>query len=471
MAELILSILKRILIAASLVGLTGFLVPTIFKIGESGLQSIVVLSFYVYCILSLFMHSNHKLFFVLSLPIFTQFLHIFQKYTFTTGANSIWRLLPFVILDVYLLHFLLRHNRSNVTENGLPSVVWLIASVLFLAISPNLQNIIWGGIVIYIFTIPLLFSYLQIVSQAHNFTQELEKYMCVLFVILGLGTFGLVYVGAGYKGSDNLLASRNIADTNVTMAYFILLWPFVLLYSVKNKVSVVFKTVLLAFFIGIVILSFSRGAVLIVVPLVLVTSLLAAAYINLRSLFAVAFVGYLYRDRITEFLKGQDLLYFWQLRFADMGSLNSVLTKLETISGRTEIHKTAYSLFLEKPLLGHGIGSFEILGPGFREAHSLWYTLLAEQGIVGTLFIYGLLAALLYRLIYLTLTRDRIYSTLLVAFICFIVFNHTVGSTFVILPGKSITVNCIAPLLLICMYVYSENVSRDQPAIKPSAGV
>ena len=471
MVELTLDIFKKMLAAVGLVCLIGILAPSIFKIGESTFQSIVVLSFYVYCIVSLFTHSRHKLFFVLSLPVFTQFLHIFQKYAFTTGANSIWRLLPFIILDIYLVYFLLRYNQWNDKQNSLLTILWLTASVLFLAISPNLQNIIWGGIVIYIFTIPLLFSYLRIACQAHNFRQELEKYLCLMFIILGLGTFGLVYVGAGYKGSDNLLASRNIADTNITMAYFILLWPFALLYSVKNRVSVWFKTILMSIFMGVVILSFSRGAVFLVFPFILVTSLLATSFINPRSVLAVALIGYLYRATITEFIKGQDLLYFWQLRFADMGSLNSLLTRLETISGRTEIHKTAYSLFLHKPLLGSGIGSFEVLGPGFREAHSLWYTLLAEQGIIGTVFIYSILAALLFKLIILASTRDRIYSALLIAFICFVVFNHTIGSTFVILPGKSITVNCIAPLLLICMHFYAENVDVQQLHLKSSAGV
>ena len=471
MVDLTVSILKRILVAASLVCFTGLLVPSIFKIGESTFQSIVVLSFYVYCVVSLFVYSRHKLFFVLSLPIFTQFLHIFQKYAFTTGANSLWRLLPYIILNVYLLHFLAGRHPTDQTKNHLVTVLWFIASVLFLSISPNLENIIWGGITLYIFTIPLLFSYLKIACQANDFQQELDKYLCLLFIILGLGTFGLVYAGASYKGSDNLLASRNIADTNVTMAYFILLWPFALLYSVKNKAALWLKVILMAIFVGVVTLSFSRGAIFLVLPFILVTSLMASTFIDLTLLFAVVIPGYLYRSKIAGFMNVQDLLYFWQLRFADMGSLNSMLTKLETISGRTEIHKVAYSLFLQKPLLGHGIGSFELLGPGFREAHSLWYTLLAEQGIIGSAFIYSLLATLLFRLVNLALTIDRKYTILLISFVCFLLFNHTVGSTFVILPGKSIHVGCIAPLLLMCTYFYSSNARVQQSVLKPGADI
>jgi O-antigen ligase len=466
MVEVIIDTLKKMLTALGLVCFTGFLFPSVFTIGESKFQSIVVLAFYTYCATSLFTYSRHKLFFVLSLPVLTQFIHIFQKYTFPTGANSLWRLLPFIILDIYLIIFLLRYKKDNGIQHHHIIVLWLITSTLFLVISPNLKDIIAGGIVLYIFTIPLVFYYLEIAMQANNYPHELEKYMCLLFIILGLGTFGLVYMGAGYKGSNNLLVTRNIADTNVTMAYFILLWPFVLLYCSNNNVSIWFKAGLIGIFSGVIMLSFSRGAMLLVLPYLFVTGLLIPNFINLKLLVAILFVGYVQQERIGNFIIGQDLLYFWQLRFADIGPFNNLFTKLEALSGRIEIQQTAYTLFKQRPLLGNGIGSFEVLGPGFREAHSLWYTLLSEQGIIGTVFIYSLLLKLLHSLITLTLTRNRMYSVHMIAFVCFLIFNHTVGSTLIILPAKSITVNCIAPLLLISMYFYSRKLNLRYSNLK-----
>lgn len=454
MVEIIASILQRILTAVGLVLFVGILVPDILTVGPTTFQSTVVLSFYIYCIISLFTYSKHKLFFVLSIPVLTQFIHIFQRYDFTLGANSLWRLLPFIILDIYLIYFLFKKYTPNNRESGL-ILLWVIANTTFLIISPNLSKIFLGGFILYLVTLPLFFIYLSLVVQASNFHQELEKYLCLIFIILGVGTFGLVFMSAGYKGSDNLLVTRNIADTNTTMAYFILLWPFAILYAIHNRTSVLFNLGLLFIFVGVVILSFSRGAVFLVLPYLCLTCFLTTGFIGLRVLLVPITFFTLFQQPILEFIKNQDLLYFWQLRFADLGTSTSFLSKLETVSGRAEIHHTAYSLFLRNPVLGNGIGSFEVMGPGYREAHSLWYTLLAEQGIIGVIFLYSLLLGLIVKLFKLTQTDGKKFYVILFALLFFMLFNHTVGSTFVILPGNSITINCIAPVLLICIYFYA----------------
>lgn len=303
----------------------------------------------------------------------------------------------------------------------------------------------------------IIFSYLNFTIQAINFQSEIEKHLCVAFIILALGTFGLVFAGAGYKGSDNLLATRNIADTNVTIAYFILIWPFVLRYCTRNSVSQPFKLTMILLLAGVVVFSFSRGAVLIVIPYLLLTTLLTKGFLSLKWILPVLIVSLLYNSAIAEFLEKQDLTYFWKLRFGDMNSLESLLNKLESASGRVEIHQIAYSLFLKSPLTGFGIGSFETLGPGYREAHSIWYTLLAEEGILGTVYIYGVFLALIVFLAKQILKAGKEYTVFLMSILFYLIFKHTVGSVFVILPGKSITVNCIAPILLICIYFYAKS--------------
>ena len=455
MAELVIDIGRRSLISLLLVFGAVVIFSDLLKIGENRFQSFVVLFFYCYCFVSLFCYSQHKLFHVLAIPVLTQFIQIFQKYSFTAGANSIWRLLPFLILDVYLLHFLLKKGNQLSADYKTLILSWIAFNTFFLFISPNLSNIIGGGILLYLITIPLFFVYLSLTIQADDFMQELEKYLCLLFLILGLGTIGLVFAGAGYKGSDNLLATRNIADTNVTMAYFILLWPFVLLYSARNSWYFPGKLSVMFLFITVVALSFSRGAVFLVIPYILITTVASGSFLHFKWIIPFIILGFFYRFELSAFLEQQDLFYFWRLRFADVGSVNTILSRLESVSGRLEIHNTAYNLFLKSPVTGHGIGSFEVLGPGYREAHSLWFTLLAEEGIAGVLFLYGILLQLAILLIDLMIRAGREFSVLLTSFIFFLLFNHTVGSTFIILPGKSITVNCIAPLLLICLYFYS----------------
>jgi O-antigen ligase len=132
------------------------------------------------------------------------------------------------------------------------------------------------------------------------------------------------------------------------------------------------------------------------------------------------------------------------------------MRKLQEASGRTDIHRLAYNLFLESPVCGHGTASFEKLGPGYREAHSMLFTALAEQGLIGTLYLYSLFLGLGYRLLEST-SFHRKNWLLTVALAAYLLFVHSVGSVFVIIPSKSLTINCIAPLLLICFYYYAKS--------------
>jgi hypothetical protein len=465
MVRLILDILKKVLASVIIVLITGAVFPDLLTLGDGFLQSLVVLSFYVYCFIVLFSQSPDKLFHVLSIPFFTQFIHIFQRYSFTAGANSPWRLLPFLSLIIYFIQFLANHPTSSSNAQKYLICLWLLAQSFFLICSPQLELILGGGISIYLLTIPLYFLYLQNLSTASDFSFGLEKYFFILFLVLGLGTFGLIYSGAAYMGSDNLLVTRNIADTNVTMAYFILLWPFALLYALRQQVQTPFVFLIFLVFGGLIFLSFSRGAVMIGVPYLVVSLwctgrrwpwILPALVLLLAK-----------NDPVQKIISGYQLDYSWSLRFSDILSVHSIWDTLQGSSGRGEIQDKAWELFLEHPFLGNGTGSFEYLGPGFREAHSLYYTLLAEQGAFGALYFYGLMLILLVKLAgsHKTLPHLLVPASL----VFYLIFNHTVGSVFVILPAKSISINCIAPVLLICLYFYQSTASKKQGVIPNNA--
>ncbi|SKC18108.1 O-antigen ligase family protein [Dyadobacter psychrophilus] len=460
MVELGFEIFKKWLVALVIVSIFGFFFDQLLTFGENELQTAVVLTCYVYCAVSLFCRSQHKLFHVLAVPVFTQFLHLFQKYSFPAGANSVWRLMPFLILVSYFLYFFIQKPACLSKAEKLFLAFWVIIQGFFLLISPNLEHIAFGGVLLFLLTLPYYFIYLKLVSPAIHFHQNLEMYLCTLYIILGLGTFGLVVAGAEYKGSDNLLATRNITDTNVTMAYFILLWPFVLLYTARNALNIFLRLSLSGILLSVVIFSFSRGAVLLIVPYMLITTFLIG---NIVRFWWILLTVILVLNLFPSFTSGYadwDMAYFWTLRFGDLMSTNSVLDKLQQASGRAEIHEIAYNLFLSKPLTGHGTGSFEVLGPGYREAHSLFYTLLAENGLIGLTFIYSLLLSLLILLLSISM-HDRKHALLPVSFVFYLAFNHTVGSVFVILPAKSVTINCLAPILLMCLYFYAKNIQAN----------
>ncbi|MCF0042162.1 O-antigen ligase family protein [Dyadobacter fanqingshengii] len=460
MVKLGFEIFKKMLVAVAIVSIFGKFFDQLLTFGENEMQTAVVLTCYVYCIISLFSFSRHKLFHVLAVPVLTQFLHLFQKYSFPAGANSIWRLMPFLILICYFLYFFIQKSAGLSKGEKLFLASWIILQTFYLLISPNLANIAFGGLLLFLLTLPCYFSYLKVVSAASHFQQNLEMYLCTLYIILGFGTFGLVIAGAGYKGSDNLLATRNITDTNVTMAYFILLWPFVLLYAARNGLNILRKLALSAIFLNVVIFSFSRGAVLLIAPYMLVTIFLIG---NAKRFWSILLLLTLVISLFPSFISGYadwDMAYFWTLRFGDIMTTDSVLNKLQQASGRAEIHEIAYNLFLSKPLTGHGTGSFEVLGPGYREAHSLFYTLLAENGLIGLICLYSLLFSLLVLLLSVSL-KSRKHALMPVSLLFYLAFNHTVGSVFVILPAKSVTINCLAPILLMCLYFYANSIQAN----------
>lgn len=460
MARLIIEASAKTILAVCIAKIAIMLLPALLIFGESELQTVLVFGFYIYCVLTLVVPSQHKLFFMLSIPVLSQFLHLFQKYDFPAGANSLWRLFPFILTDLYMVSALIRFKTGLTVAEKSIVVSWTMLNFLFIIISPNLPGIIAGAFTLILFTLPLYFFYLNLLAKYPAFPADLERSLCLIFLILAVGTFGLVFFGAQYKGASNLLVTRNISDTNVTMAYFILLWPFAMLYTRRIRYALALITLLILLFVLVVILSFSRGAVFIVLPYLLSSLLIMT---NWKRVLLFAVLGIVAGEAFGSLtnLLNADLTYSWQLRFTDFHTVGPALRKIQEASGRAEIRRIAYRLFLENPLYGHGTGSFELLGPGYREAHSMFFTVLAEQGLIGMLYLYGLVAALWHCLFKMTAPGSQL-RLLPLSLGAYLLFMHSVGSVFIIIPAKSLTINCIAPVLLICMYCYSKNICNKR---------
>ena len=460
MLRLIFATSIQAIAAISIAWIATMLFDSLLIFGESALQTVLVFGFYLYCAITLAVPSEHKLFHVISLPVLTQFLHLFQKYDYPAGANSLWRLFPFILADLYMISVLIRFRTGRTEKSMVAS--WILLHFVFIIISPNLPGIITGAFVLILITIPLYFLYLSVQSQHPLFRENIERSLCLIFVILALGTFGLVFVGAQYKGASNLLVTRNISDTNVTMAYFTLLWPFAMLYARRNRYSWLLIPLLALLFALVVVLSFSRGAVFIVLPYLLASLFIVSSWKNAVWFAVIGLLLGIGLDDLVNLINA-DLAYSWQLRFADFHTVGPVLQKIQEVSGRAEIRRFAYQLFLQNPLYGHGTGSFELLGPGYREAHSMFYTTLAEQGLIGMLYLYGLFAAFAYCLLK-TAVADRYYRLLPAALAAYLLFVHSVGSVFIIIPARSLTINCITPILLSCIYHYSKSIGNKSMA-------
>lgn len=457
MAGLIVESLLKLAIAIVLTAIGILIVPALGQFGATTFQSFVVVSFVIFCSLVLLTSSKHKIYHVLSIPFYTQFIQIFQKFDFPGGANSLWRIAPFILSACSLANLCLAWKVELSTNERLGLVLWLVLMALGLVNSPNFEHVGLGGTLIYFLLIPQLYAVLKVATSAFDFAELLDMYAFLLFVILAIATVGLVLFASRYQETDNLLATRNIADTNVTMAYFILLWPFACSYLLKTRFPKLSISILTLLLLTIVMLSFSRGAILIVLPLILL-SLFLQGMTSWWTITAIAL--FTHKEAIFALLEKHDLLYFWSLRFSGFATNQSFWEALQQASGRVEIQAAAWQLFLRKPLLGNGIASFELLGPGFREAHSLLFTILCEQGIMGALLLY----TLLFTILKTQISNHKGLSSLIfpLSFVAYLVFSHTVGSVFVILTSKSISVNYIAPMLLLCQYFRADHESKTQ---------
>ena len=93
----------------------------------------------------------------------------------------------------------------------------------------------------------------------------------------------------------------------------------------------------------------------------------------------------------------------------DMGLIKSSKTKKETIifsPGHDSLYRTAYNMFKDQPILGHGPKMFRVIcknekyavgvSPCMTHPHNFYLQLLAETGIVGFLFLFTALGYVFY---------------------------------------------------------------------------
>lgn len=82
MVKLGFEIFKKMLVAVAIVSIFGKFFDQLLTFGENEMQTAVVLTCYVYCIISLFSFSRHKLFHVLAVPVLSNFCIYFKNIHF-----------------------------------------------------------------------------------------------------------------------------------------------------------------------------------------------------------------------------------------------------------------------------------------------------------------------------------------------------------------------------------------------------
>ena len=144
-------------------------------------------------------------------------------------------------------------------------------------------------------------------------------------------------------------------------------------------------------------------------------------FLNLSTVFIIILIKEYQKFRLVTFiiaitcitvlslnsLKLSDRMFKGPIE--DMGLIKSSKTKKELIifsSGHDSLYRTAYNMFKDQPILGHGPKMFRLIcknekyavgvSPCMTHPHNFYLQLLAETGIVGFLFLFTALGYVFY---------------------------------------------------------------------------
>jgi O-antigen ligase len=391
-------------------------------------------------------------------PFVSQYYQVVLGWEVPLGSSTPVRLVPLTgmvaIVLVELVRSDLRLTRLEMAVLG----IWELACCLWL-----LNGLAAGPAPVAVVTwtfhailLPALYFVLQARLAEPRSARKVADAILMGFVALLVASIAISFVALDYRGSASLLTARNANDGNIVLGYMTLAWPVAVL-AVRRRAPVLVAP-LGVLFIAAAVLFFSRGGLLVIPPLVVVTLLASVRRpIWTVGLLALGTVGAVMLWFVLADQLG--LVGDWVARLnmaeLDVSNLNAVFSSVQdqlVESGRSEIWAFARSIFSRSPIAGAGFNSFEALGSGYAEAHSLYYQTLAQGGLIGIIILYGLVARWIIRCLRGFRTgdgRNRSRVIQLASVFAWLIFTHAVGSGLVVTTINGLMVNVAGALLLI----------------------
>jgi O-antigen ligase len=198
---------------------------------------------------------------------------------------------------------------------------------------------------------------------------------------------------------NNFRISSFFGDEWILGSYLSRLFPLLFALFIvkqKKKLELYFISLMLLLLSGLILISGERAAFFLYVLSFLFIIIFIKSYPKLRIALSVgSLITIIIIILSSSVVKNRMLL-----------EPASTITKSIFTSGHNSLIRTAYNMFLDKPIFGHGPKMFRIIckdekyaigiSPCDKHPHNFYVQLLAETGIIGFSFLFSAFAYVLY---------------------------------------------------------------------------
>lgn len=367
---------------------------------------------------------------------------------------SWWRLLPVVlILPIMTLPYLQVAKRRP----------WfVVAGILWVIIHlPSIfqgKDVIDGGGLFFVAVLlpPLMLVMVDYLLCVSGDETLLLRVVFIGFCVTMVGSLLSLPFEMNYKQTTTILGVRELSRLNQVIGYLLLLWPLLMFVIMRSTWLV--RALFWGLLAAVLICSYSRGGLIAVCVLVLLTFM---KFRPQHILYLLGPIGIVYL--IVANPLDLQFIHHWALRFNlyDLTGDNTPMEILEVLfrTPRLEIFEIAWNSAFQSNLLGIGLGQLSgamQMATGsewmFTGSHNMLLTILAERGLGPALFvivIFIILFGVHFNNFLSRVPEQRRRGWLgLVSFSLFVIYAHTEGVELIHYTGRSVDAQTCFYLIL-----------------------
>jgi len=225
--------------------------------------------------------------------------------------------------------------------------------------------------------------------------------LIVCFAVLIVDGYIQFFTGTNVVGFPKFTVriSSFFGDELILGSYLSRLFPLLFalfLFKEKKQLKLYSMSILFILLSGLIYISGERAAFFLFI---------------LSFIFMMIFLKKFAKLKIIFFFSSLILIIFFSFIFSEVrermiSNPVSIIKKSTLPSGHDGLFRTAYNMFLDKPLVGHGPKMFRVICKNEKYAvgihscdthpHNFYLQLLAETGIIGFSFLFSAFAYVLY---------------------------------------------------------------------------